>query len=110
VELWGNGSSLTNSGLIRSSAANGIVLQSQAGETITVLNTGSIKGNGSYAILGGAGSDRVTNKGKITGSISLGDGDDLYDGRDGSITKEIVLGQGNDTAYHYFGTPIIEHG
>jgi hypothetical protein len=43
VELWGNGSSLTNSGLIRSSAPSAVVVQSQAWETITVLNTGTIE-------------------------------------------------------------------
>jgi Ca2+-binding RTX toxin-like protein len=101
VTLYGNGSSLTNSGLIRSSAANALVMQSQAGETITVLNTGTIESTGSNAILGSEGSDRIINHGTISGTVFLGGGDDFFDSREGTITNAyaLFLGEGNDTAY-----------
>jgi len=110
VTLYGNGSSLINTKLIRSS--NGlkgtIDLKSVAGETIKFLNSGVIKSNGN-AILGGDGSEIITNDGSIIGSISLGGGDDVYDGGQGSV-GQVYLGAGNDTAYGGIGDDTIDGG
>jgi Ca2+-binding RTX toxin-like protein len=101
VTLYGNGSVLTNSGSISSTSGNAVFLQSQPGETITLHNTGTIKTSGSNAILGWEGPDRIINHGTIDGMITLGDGNDYFDSRGGTITNAygLFLGTGNDTAY-----------
>jgi Ca2+-binding RTX toxin-like protein len=110
VELWGNGSSLTNGygGMIRSSGLQGqpaqaaVVLKSGVGETITVLNEGVIEsysGEEGEAVSGGAGSDRIVNSGTIRGIIRLGDGSDLYEGKGGTVIGAINMGEGDDSIY-----------
>lgn len=64
---------------------------------VTINNFGTIR-SGIAIELGGA-NDIVVNTGLIQGYILLGDGDDSYDGRAGRVTKPIVLGNGNNTAY-----------
>ncbi len=110
VELWGNGSSLTNGygGMIRSSGLQGqpaqaaVVLKSGVGETITILNEGAIEsysGEEGEAVSGGVGSDRIVNSGTIRGNIRLGDGSDLYEGKGGTVIGEINMGEGDDSIY-----------
>jgi Ca2+-binding RTX toxin-like protein len=104
VTLHGDGSSLTNSGLIRSTgftAPAAIEIYASAGETVSVVNTGTIESYHGFgrAIWGSNSSDRITNQGEIRGGIDLDMGNDLYDGRGGTITGYVSLGHGNDTAY-----------
>lgn len=63
--------------------------------TLEFTNTGTVTGTG-HAYLGGQGSDRVFNLGDMVGLIDLGEGDDLYDGRGGTVAGEIRGGNGND--------------
>lgn len=63
--------------------------------TLEFTNTGTVTGTG-HAYLGGQGSDRVFNLGDMVGLIDLGEGDDLYDGRGGTVTGQIRGGNGND--------------
>jgi serralysin len=100
VTLYGGNSSLTNSGLIRTNSFTFAVnLQGALGQTITLLNTGAIESKGNIAVLGGLEDDLLTNTGTIIGAVDLGDGNDLYDGRGGTVAGDILLGIGNDTAY-----------
>ncbi len=100
VTLYGSGSSLTNSGLIRTNSFTfAVELQGGPGGTITVHNTGTIESSGATAVHGGSEDDRLTNTGTIIGGIDLGDGSNLYDGRGGTVAGDILLGAGNDTAY-----------
>ena len=61
-------------------------------------NTGIIKG-GSYSYLGGSGVDEIANDGKMYGKISLGNGNDYYDGRQGFVDSDVMGGNGNDKIY-----------
>ncbi|MBO1907429.1 calcium-binding protein [Microvirga sp. 3-52] len=80
----------------------GIYYNTRAG-TLNVTNEGTISG-GVHAIDSGRSDDVVINKGVLKSSdpvtVSLGDGKDLYDSRQGgSAWGFIDLGGGNDTAY-----------
>lgn len=118
VILDGFGSTLTNAGLINAwgSAVSAIVLDnsvmtvSNSGTmygrvsgiwhkfgngTLNFTNTGTVESpNASY--LGGDSVDNVTNSGLMIGMVSLGGGNDLYDGRLGRVTGSILGGNGDD--------------
>ena len=82
VTVYGNGSSLTNTGLIKTSGFEAAVkLHANAGEIISIFNTGTIDGANFSIHAAGSGSVRITNQGTIVGLMTLGSGDDLYDGR-----------------------------
>ncbi|MEY8838559.1 hypothetical protein AB9K41_05965, partial [Cribrihabitans sp. XS_ASV171] len=49
-----------------------------------IVNTGQIKSGGT-AILGSAGRETVTNSGVIQGNVDLFTGDDIFDGRGGTV-------------------------
>ncbi|WP_457091228.1 calcium-binding protein [Microvirga sp. P5_D2] len=51
------------------------------------------------AVRGAAGSNAVTNTGRIEGNIALGALGDLYDGRGGTVTGSVFLWDGDDTAF-----------
>lgn len=65
----------------------------------TLLNTGTIEAvGGAFAVIGGDGFERVENAGTVIGSLSLGGGIDLYDGRLGRVLSGVVGGDaGEDT-------------
>lgn len=93
-------SRVTNHGQINGN--RGIVLTSSATAKLELYNSGSIIAT-DKAVTGGANADVIFNTGEIktTGSISidLGGGSDYYDGQKGKVTGLIMLGSGNDTAY-----------
>ena len=118
VIMDGFGSTLSNAGQITAwgSAVSAIVLDNS---TMTITNSGSMYGrvsgiwhkfgngvlnftntgtvespNASY--LGGESSDNVTNRGLMIGTVDLGGGADLYDGRTGRVTGTILGGNGDD--------------
>lgn len=67
-------------------------------ETLTVINTGLIKGvsrsfNASTVT---SGTDNITNSGVMIGAVLLGDGDDMYDGRLGVVDGIVDGGTGED--------------
>lgn len=118
VILDGFGSTLTNAGLIHAwgSAVSAIVLDnsvmtvSNSGTmygrvsgvwhkfgngTLNFTNTGTVESpNASY--LGGDSVDNVTNAGQMIGVVTLGGGNDLYDGRTGRVTGSVLGGTGDD--------------
>jgi len=92
---------------------------------LSVTNTGLIKGTGvggtgGTAIIGAdLSANTIINRGEIGGAIILGMGNDLYDGRGGTVTGSIWLSAGNDTVYggsheeHFLfgsGTKLIDGG
>lgn len=118
VILDGVGSRLTNAGLIQAWGSAASVIVPDAGTT-TISNSGTMYGrvsgvwhkfgngvlnftntgrvespNASY--LGGESADNVTNSGQMIGMVSLGGGNDLYDGRLGQVTGAVLGGAGND--------------
>ncbi len=83
VNLQGLGSgniTLTATGVIRAVADGGAALALGAG----------------LAIQCGDGADAIRNAGTIAGHVALAGGDDLYDGRGGTVTGEVRGGAGND--------------
>ncbi|WP_439598632.1 calcium-binding protein [Falsiroseomonas sp.] len=90
--------SIVNTGTIASVQGIAISLSSQAGEQSTVENFGVISAaEGSSAIIGGNGVDRVINAGTINGNIWLSAGDDIFDGTLGQTFGFLQGGAGNDT-------------
>jgi Ca2+-binding RTX toxin-like protein len=65
-------------------------------ETVVVTNYGNIVGTfAGYA--GGANVDQFINRGTVKGNIGLQGGDDVYDGRQGSVDGAVYGYLGNDT-------------
>jgi serralysin len=110
--IWAHQASavLINSGTIV--GTYGIAADSVgAGGTLTINNTGIIKGTSGYAIFGGIlGSTIVRNDGHIEGNITLGHNADFYDGRGGTVSGLIDLRDGNDIAYGGESAESIEIG
>lgn len=86
---------IVNTGSIE--ALTGIVRQLDAVDTISLTNSGTIKGFISYTSQANAGVDQIVNTGKMLGDIYFHGGDDSYDGRKGGIAGGIYAGEGNDT-------------
>ncbi|MGL4488007.1 MAG: calcium-binding protein [Rhizobiaceae bacterium] len=103
---------LTNTGLITSSSGfQGNAITFTIGGTHLITNSGIIRGN-TYAIqsvdtfgaTNTASKETISNSGKIFGTISLGNGDDvLTNGTTGTIDGAISMGDGADT-FSNFGT------
>lgn len=86
-----------NSGeIITNGAGNQAIDALAANGAITVLNSGWIAAQ-TVAIRTGSGFDTVRNSGLIEGDVSLGGGDDLYDGIGGRLASAVSGGSGNDT-------------
>ena len=88
-------STLENTGRI--DAGIGIYRADGSNRMIEVHNSGVISALIAYRGDSGDGIDHIFNTGRIEGSIDLGSGDDLYDGRSGVITGSVDGGDGNDT-------------
>ena len=96
VHLQGMGQSLiavSSTGVVR--AADGMGIRLGAGSN-QISNLGLIEGAG-LALQGGAGTDHLFNQGRIIGNVHLGAGNDLYDGRGGTVTGWVNGGAGDDT-------------
>ena len=92
-------SKIINSGLIEAADARAIVRFGSSTETISTVNTGTIRGvTASYdGKLSALGKDLITNNGKMFGDIILGAGDDTYKGTNGRLTGKVLGGDGKDT-------------
>jgi Ca2+-binding RTX toxin-like protein len=118
VILDGLGSVLTNAGVINAQGS-GASLFVRDGGTTTVTNSGTMTGivagvwnkfgsgtlsftntgtveSPNFAFLGGLGSDNLINMGTMLGTVSLGDGNDAFDGRGGHVEGNILGGTGDD--------------
>ncbi len=89
-----------NSGTITGSGGIWVRPANSDTTSLTINNTGVIEGTGGQAI-GGTyrGTNVVINSGLIKGSVFLGFGNDVYDGRGGSIIGDIHLYSGDDVAF-----------
>ncbi|MEO8245456.1 MAG: hypothetical protein ABI832_24555, partial [bacterium] len=122
VSVYNNGSHLTNFGQILAYGV-GVIVATNAGSAVHILNAGSIFGDdigifasfapqiilnntGTITTVGGqsytasAGStciDIIHNRGTMTGDVNLTAGNDLYDGRGGSIEGVVYGGNDDDT-------------
>ncbi|UVC11415.1 hypothetical protein IHQ71_13050 [Rhizobium sp. TH2] len=80
--------------IIGSSGA--IVMAGTSATHFTVINHGLMKG-GDDVLDGMASISTVINRGVMKGAIELGEGDDSFDNRGGSIDHDVVGQGGNDT-------------
>lgn len=104
----GGTSMVTNAAGKKITGAKGIEISSTSTSArLDLLNAGIIEATvaANAAIIGGLGADRIVNTGIIRATsadgvaLKLGDGDDLYDGRNGTAIGLIELGKGRNIAY-----------
>lgn len=95
----GIGSVVVNHGTITSAQYWGVDFFNLGGDgSASLLNTGLIQGaEGSFR--GDEGSDDVVNSGHMIGNVELGQGDDVFDGRGGDVTGQVLGGAGSDIYY-----------
>ena len=96
-----NGANVTvidNAGTIRS--VGGLAIDaSMATGSLVLTNSRAIIGSVAVtlAVVGTAQADVISNTGTIIRSVSLGDGDDTFDGIGGTVGGTVFGGDGNDT-------------
>ena len=78
-------------------------------EALALRNTGTIDG-GIASVVGSTAADTIRNLGQMFGDVVLKDGNDLYDGRGGSIEGTIFGGAGNDTFRLGAGIETVDGG
>jgi len=76
-----------------------LFIGAQAGTETHTVNFGTMIGGGSgWAYNSEGGDDTLINRGSMTGSIAMEDGNDLFDNRGGTfVTNRIYGGKGDDT-------------
>lgn len=108
--------SVTNFQTIKGAVGIEIASTSTAAR-LELLNSGTIETTG-LAVIGGKGGDRIVNTGTLkttavtpgAAALSLGEGDDLYDGRSGTVVGIIDLGDDDDIAYGGTGSETFSAG
>jgi Ca2+-binding RTX toxin-like protein len=98
---------VTNSGFMSGIVAG--VWNKFGSGTLNFTNTGTVE-SPNFAVLGGLGSDNVVNKGMLDGAVSLGEGNDLYDGRGGTVTGRVSGDNGDDRFILGTGVETIDGG
>jgi Ca2+-binding RTX toxin-like protein len=100
IAIWSDGanpedtrSHVNNSGYIHG-ATNGIYLDST--EAVTVRNSGIIDGGDNALSASKDGAITVFNSGVMKGNVSLGSGNDIYDGSGGEVDGYVFGWEGND--------------
>jgi len=91
-------SNIVNAGMIYGTGYG--IRATQSTEVIKLLNTGTIEVSlataSEPAVRMGQAADIVQNRGTIIGDIDLNNGNDIYDGRGGTVVGAILGGGGND--------------
>lgn len=101
---------IDNAGSIVSSHGAGIDVGDGGGQAI-IRNTGLIQASaGRNAVSTDSGNDYVENAGDIIGTVSLGNGDNIYDGSAGRILGGITAGSGSDTVLGGSGREAVDAG
>jgi Ca2+-binding RTX toxin-like protein len=99
--MWVTGDNclITNEGTIVGRTAESdraaIVLYTDAGTSNRIVNHGDVV-SGLNAFLGMAGAETVINQGTMNGHVVLGGGNDIFDGRGGTVVGEVRGGAGDD--------------
>lgn len=76
----------------------GVVLGAASGSVSSELhNSGLLTSTGSDAVFGSVGDDQIYNTGAITGDLVLNGGNDVFDGRGGTVNGVVYGGLGDDT-------------
>lgn len=74
----------------------GIDIGNATGIATRIVNNGEIT-DSNWAFYGGNGNETFVNRGAVSGSISMGAGNDVFDNRGGTVDHEIRGSSGNDT-------------
>lgn len=98
---------VTNTGTMEGRVAG--IWHKFGGGTLEIINTGTIE-SPNFAVLGGLGADRITNRGTMIGDIELGEGNDQYDGRNGTVSGTVTGGAGGDRMYAGTGIEDFDGG
>jgi serralysin len=106
----GDGSTVTNLGLLKSSQWYGVDFQNMVDSQQAFLtNSGTIQGKaGSFR--GNESGEEIINSGKMIGDVWLNSGDDIFDSTKGSVKGDISGGNGNDWIYAGSGTQAVSGG
>jgi Ca2+-binding RTX toxin-like protein len=106
----GTQSTIENHGTIQANNAAIDRANASSTEKLVIKNFGTISGGSfSFHHVDSNAIEHITNKGLMIGDVSLGLGNDLYDGRKGTIDGAIRGGGGNDKLYAGAGDDAI-HG
>jgi Ca2+-binding RTX toxin-like protein len=99
VYLSGSGNSILNSGEIVSDAVNSqrgaVRFVTSTDDANRLVNLGLLSGQVN-AVLAQDGAETVINQGTINGHVILGAGNDIFDGRGGTVVGEVRGGVGDD--------------
>jgi Ca2+-binding RTX toxin-like protein len=90
-------STLVNTGTINAEVYG--VWHDFSEETLTINNSGTIRGGVASFLSDRTSKDQITNSGTMIGTVQLGAGDDIYDGRLGTVQGIVVGDAGNDRLY-----------
>ncbi|MGO4706075.1 cadherin domain-containing protein [Microvirga sp. 2MCAF38] len=118
LTILGSNNTIINNGVISTQRFEAILLFDSGASGNKILNTGTIiggydnpDGTGAQVAINGYGvNEYIKNQGLIVGDIRLRHGDDIYDGRGGSVFGIVDLSFGNDTAYGGANNEIISAG
>jgi Ca2+-binding RTX toxin-like protein len=75
---------------------NAFVFSQLTGQSTNFTNSGLVSGS-TFAVVGGAGNEKIVNHGTIEGAIQLAAGNDSFDNRGGKVDHFILGGADNDT-------------
>lgn len=103
----GGTTTVSNSGTLIGRVAG--VWHKWGGGTLSFTNTGIVE-SPNFAFLGGISTDNVFNKGTFRGAVDLAGGNDMYDGRTGTVTGSIAGGDGNDRFLLGRGAETVDGG
>ena len=78
--------------------------------TTTLTNTGTIQSAAQTSVFLGSGNDRLVNTGVIIGGVSMGSGNDLFDGTSGVMIGRIDGNNGDDTLLGGLGNETLRGG
>jgi len=78
------------------SGGTGVSFSTDTDVAVTFTNEGSVK-SAFAAVSGSNGDDKVINHGTLIGDVYLGDGDNVFDTRGGTLDGLFIAGDGDDT-------------
>ncbi|QHQ35164.1 calcium-binding protein [Algicella marina] len=110
-DVNGGNAVITNTGTIIGGSEAMDFSDVAAESSITFFNSGTVESTfGPRAILGSAGRDFIFNTGTLDGNVALGGGNDVFDGRGGTVIGTVYGQGGSDTIYAGAGGGEINGG
>ena len=104
----GDDISFTNAGKV-SGGKGAVVFNTHSGEHALLDNTGTIISK-QLAVFGGEGNEKIVNDGTITGTVHLNGGNDVYNGRHGTVSDAVDGGAGKDRLAGGSGGDVLAGG